>query len=281
MRQTRLVMAVPLLALALASVGCVMPDQMSQTQKDLADVRAQIYQLEQAQAASTREVGELSARMATVPDDPQASPSIEDIAEIQHRLDQAARSSSVANERINDLTQQIDRMADDLDRTRELALRGIPGIGLDATALLGGPPAGGPGDMLNAPPGDADPDALYNLAYADFSKGNYEMAITGFEEYFGKYPDSAQADNALYWVAECHYSQGSFPDAIGSFDRLLSTFPDSDKAAAANLKKGLAYLEQNQVSQAIVQLEHVRSTYSGSDEARVARDKLTSLGVPQ
>ena len=81
--------------------------------------------------------------------------------------------------------------------------------------------------------------------------------------------------------AECHYSQGSFPDAIGSFDRLLSTFPDSDKAAAANLKKGLAYLEQNQVSQAIVQLEHVRSTYSGSDEARVARDKLTSLGVPQ
>jgi len=284
MQQTRLLVIAPLVALTLAATGCVLPDQMSQIQKDLADVQAEIQRLEQTQAATNREIGELSARVSAVPDRPKEALSAEDLAEIQFRLDQASRSASVANERMNDLTQQIDRMAEDLDRTRALALRGIPGINLDATTGLGDTtPAGGPAVVPVFAPGlgDADPDALYNTAYADFSKGNYSMAVLGFEEYFGKYPDSAQADNALYWVAECHFSRGSFPDAIRSFDRLLSTFPDSDKAAAANLKKGLAYLEQNQVSQAIVQLEHVRSTYSGSDEARVARDKLTSLGVPQ
>ena len=92
--------------------------------------------------------------------------------------------------------------------------------------------------------------------------------------------DGSLPDNALYWVGECNFSQGNFAEALRSFDRLLEQYPRSDRAASGNLKKALAFLEQNQVDQAIVQLQFVVSTYSGSDEARVARDKLTSLGVP-
>jgi tol-pal system protein YbgF len=145
------------------------------------------------------------------------------------------------------------------------------------TPLVDGSP-----DRPAAAGGGAVPDAeaLYNTAYADFSKGNYALAVSGFEEYHEKFPDSPLADNALYWIGECHFSQGNFPDAVSAFDRLLEQHADSDKAAAANLKKGLAFLEQNQIGQAIVQLRFVHSTYPGSDEAKIARDKLISLGAP-
>ena len=135
------------------------------------------------------------------------------------------------------------------------------------------PPTGGAAAAL------PDPQSLYNTAYADYSKGNYALAISGFEEYRTKFPTSPLADNAMYWIGECQFSQGAFPEAIAAFDRLLAAHPDSEKAAAANLKKGLAFLEQNDVRRAIVQLRYVVSEYPQSDEAKIARDKLTSLGA--
>jgi tol-pal system protein YbgF len=130
--------------------------------------------------------------------------------------------------------------------------------------------------------GQAVPDAegLYNAAYADYSKGNYPLAISGFQEYAQRYAGSDLADNALYWVGECHYSEGAFDQAIGAFDNLLETFPKTDRAASANLKKGLAYLEMNDIRKAVVQLKFVLENYGDTDEARVARDTLASLGVP-
>ena len=110
------------------------------------------------------------------------------------------------------------------------------------------------------------------------SRGNFALAISGFEEYASRYVDSDLADNALYWVGECLLSQGDYAGAIKAYDRMLSQYPRSDRAAAAHLKKGLCFLEQNDIGQAIVQLEFVREQFTGSDEARIARDKLASLG---
>ena len=48
--------------LLLVSAGCVMPDQVSQMQKDLADVRRQVGEVRQSQDESTRRLTELEAR---------------------------------------------------------------------------------------------------------------------------------------------------------------------------------------------------------------------------
>ncbi|HVQ35251.1 MAG TPA: tol-pal system protein YbgF, partial [Candidatus Bathyarchaeia archaeon] len=116
--------------------------------------------------------------------------------------------------------------------------------------------------------------------YADFSKGNYALGVSGFEEYAERFPESELADNALYWIGECKFSQGDSKAAIDAFDAMLSKYPRSDKAAAANLKKALAFLQLNQVGPGVEQLRYVVATYPGTDEARIAKDRLASLGKP-
>jgi tol-pal system protein YbgF len=190
------------------------------------------------------------------------------------RIDQVGRDVNITDERLSDLGRRVDRLAQEIQQARAYS----------SQRPYEEPPAAEPSEEEAADAAGTeaipDPEALYNTAYADFSKGNYALAVSGFEEYREKFPDSALADNALYWVGECYFSQGDFQEAIRAFDRLLELYPDSDKAAAGNLKKGLGYLEQNQIGQAIVQLRFVHSTYPGSDEAKIARDKLISLGAP-
>ena len=144
-----------------------------------------------------------------------------------------------------------------------------------------GQPGDAPAPVPTGQPTGAvpNPEELYNAAYADYSKGNYVLAISGFEEYATRFPDSDLADNALYWVGECHFSQGEYDSAVDAFDNLLELHPRSDKAAAGNLKKALAFMELNQVGTAIVQLRYVVSNYPSTDEARIAEDKLVNLGA--
>jgi len=257
----------------LLSVGCVMPDQMSRIEKDLADVRHELRQVQREQAEVLQKLAEVESTPAGEEDPVTRT----EMADLTLSVQQVSRNVAVSDERMNDLGRRMDRLVEEMARGRQQSMRPSgqppqnPGPIGDSGLEGGAPPAGGP----TATP---DPEALYNTAYTDFNKGNYALAISGFDEYVERFPDSALADNAAYWIGECHFSQGNFDEAVRAFDRMLQSYPESDKAAAGNLKKALAYLEQNQISQSIVQLHHVVSTYGGSDEAKIARDKLTSLG---
>ena len=267
-------LAVPALA---GATGCVMPDQVSSIQKDVAGIRSDLQQVRRDQAETTKRLEALETHPKVEGD--QATKA--DMADVTTSISQLSQDVSIVDERLNDMGRRIERLSQQVQQAREM---NQPGSG----SLSQSPPAGGtqsggtePSSVSSSPGAGArpDPEALYNTAYADFSKGNYALAVSGFEEYFEKFPGTALADNALYWIGECHFSQGDFPEAVRAFDRLLEAYPDSDKAAAGNLKKGLAYLEQNEVGQAIVQLRYVVAEYPGSDEAKIARDKLTSLGA--
>lgn len=261
------------LAAVLSATGCVMPDQLARIQKDVADVRQQMAQLQKEQAAVGQKLAGVEAQMGG-----QDAIKRSDFADLKVRVDDLSRQSTSLDEHLKETNRRIDRISQDVQANRELTRR----YGAAPSTSEGGsaPPAAAGAVAGAATDAVPSPEALYNTAYADFSKGNYALAIAGFKEYQSRYPESDLADNALYWIGECLFSQGKFGDAVQAFDRMLEKYPQSDRAAAANLKKGLAFLEQNQVSQAIVQLRYVTATYPASDEARIARDKLASLGAP-
>jgi len=259
--------ALPLL-LALATTGCVMPDQLAQIQTDVA-------QVQQSLAAVSKTQTELSAKVADLQSKVGSGEMVQrsDLADLSNRLDEVVRQSTATADKVDQVNVRVDRLSQDVQAARESTKRLTPPVVPVPVPGEAPPPAASPGTAVT------NPNALYTSAYADFSKGNYALAIQGFEEYAERFPDADLADNAMYWIGECHFSQGAFPDAIAAFDRLLAAHPDSEKAAAANLKKGLAFLEQNDVRRAIVQLRYVVSEYPQTDEAKIARDKLTSLGA--
>jgi tol-pal system protein YbgF len=206
------------------------------------------------------------------------------IADLRASSEDLARQVSQAVQQITDTNTRIDTLSREVQDVRQTQTPRRPAVSAPVPTAPA-PATSSVPEALPPEPGSAAPagpgaQELYNSAYADFSRGNFDLAVSGFEEYAQRFPDSDVADNALYWIGECRFSQGKFQDAVASYDRMLERYPRSDRAAAANLKKGLAFLETNQVGQAVVQLRYVVSTYPNSDEARIARDRLASLGAP-
>ena len=260
--------ALPLL-LALATTGCVMPDQLAQIQTDVA-------QVQQSLAAVSKTQTELSAKVADLQSKVGSGEMVQrsDLADLSNRLDEVVRQSTATADKVDQVNVRVDRLSQDVQAARESTKRLTPPVVPVPVPGEAPPPAASPGTAVT------NPNALYTSAYADFSKGNYALAIQGFEEYAERFPDADLADNAMYWIGECHFSQGRYPAAIGSFDAMLAKYPASDKAAAANLKKALAFVQSNQVGQGVEQLRYVVATYPGSDEARIAKDRLATLGKP-
>jgi tol-pal system protein YbgF len=261
-------------AAAILASGCVMPDQVARLEKDMADVHQDLLKIRKEQSESRERLAGVESKLAG-----QDAVKRTEFADLRVRVDEIVRQQAALDERVKEADRRLDRLSSDVQANRELARR--------AAAASAAPPAApgaeGPGltPPAEKPPADAvpDPQALYNTAYADFSKGNFSLAISGFQEFADRYPESDLADNASYWVGECLFSQGKFAEAVEAFDRMLDKYKESDRAAAANLKKGLAFLEENQIKQAVVQLRYVTTTYPSSDEARIARDKLAGLGA--
>ena len=260
--------------------GCILPDEMKQLEEDVAQVRRDMQEMRRDQADALGQLSRIEQQVEDAAEQPEAV-GRDDFVDLAVQVQQVARDLGNVDQRVTDLSRRIEDVAEDANQAREYA-RNTPEYVEDAGGVdpEDGDPATITGGEVPYQEAQPDPEALYNTAYGDFAKGNYALAISGFEEYEQKFPDKPNADNALYWVAECRFSQGDFGAAVTGFDDMLSKYPDSDKAASANLKKALAYLEQNDIQRAILQLRYVHGSYAGTDEAKIARDKLTSLGAP-
>ncbi|HUU36751.1 MAG TPA: tol-pal system protein YbgF [Candidatus Desulfaltia sp.] len=129
------------------------------------------------------------------------------------------------------------------------------------------------------PPTGLSPQEVYNTAYADYLKGNFDLATDGFKIYRDSFPDSPLADNALYWIGECSFSQRKFIEAIDEFNELILNYPQGDKIAAAYLKKGLALAELGRKDEALVVFKLLTSKYPMEEEARIAQEKIKDLSA--
>src|SRR5262249_52508994 len=67
-------------------------------------------------------------------------------------------------------------------------------------------------------PGNAE--QLFAAAYSDYSRGNFDLAISEFKQYVEIYPTSELADNAQYWIGEILYAQKKLPEAAAAFEKV-------------------------------------------------------------
>jgi tol-pal system protein YbgF len=197
-----------------------------------------------------------------------------------------------------DLLRKLDQLTLDVQRlSAEMAAR--PAVGVPAVAptqderAVAQPPANPPVDtrfqtanpaqtqtQTTPPPPPAptmSPQEAYSVAYNDYLKGNYDLAVDSFRLYRQQFPESPLADNALYWIGECRYSQRKFEEAIDAFDELIMSYPQGDKAAAAYLKKGLSFVELGRKAEALAALKILVAKYPLEEEARIAQDKIREL----
>jgi tol-pal system protein YbgF len=140
------------------------------------------------------------------------------------------------------------------------------------------PPSGAAGSAALGPAAPAAsvpaPRELYSQAYADFARGNYDLALQGFGEYLRAYPGTDFSDNAQYWIGECQYGKKLYTEAIDAWNVLLKDYPTSDKLPDARVKKGMALERLGRRGQALVEYRFVVDRFPTSQAARIARERL-------
>lgn len=273
---------------ALLSGGCLTNTQTNTLESDVAQLRTQFQVLQNEHTAIRDQIARQSEEVRALLETPGADDQrAEDRAELFTRLDSMQREMGILLEKLDDTNFRLSSLSGDIQATRSMFSYGqipapAPPSGAQPAVQTAEPLPLQP--SLRHPhaglaPGSASPQEIYNTAYADYTKGNYPLAILGFQEYRDKFSGSDFADDAVYWVGESYYSQGKYTDAIASFEEVIRLYPQGDKVPAAHLKKGLAYLESNRTAQAVVQLNALAENYPNSDEARLARERLRAMGL--
>jgi len=127
------------------------------------------------------------------------------------------------------------------------------------------------------------PQEVYSLARSDYLKGNFQLAIEGFDIYLENFPESPLADNALYWIGECYFSQENFEEAIKKFNILILSYPEGDKIPAAYLKKGMSLVEIGKEEEALAVFKLLINKFPLEEETRIAQEKIKEIKtrIPQ
>jgi tol-pal system protein YbgF len=253
----------------------------SQVQVDLDAIQQQLWKIQKENAALVDQIGALRAAR---PETPVLAPAPEAAAS-RLRLEALERDVQAVRARLEENDMRLGALVQDLRSTRdalEALVRTLPAPGSQ------GPPgtdtglaAGVPPPAAGASPSSVGLEDLYRQGYADYTKGNYSLALQELGEYIRRYPASDQADDAQYLIGEVHFSQRQYPEAIAAFDRVIQSHAGGDRAVSAYFKKGLTLLEMNRTADAVIQLQHVVTAYPKTEEARMARDRLRALGLTE
>ncbi len=267
----------------LMTAGCAL-------QSDLVDVQMDMEKIQQEQAQLRKSLGG-TERPKGLLDTTQKAQS-----ELVIRIDQLAMDLQSLQGKLEEnrhtLSQLMEKLDNQIYKTTELEnkLHGLEGQTVSRGESVLTPPATGQEVKPSTPPEDKrmvlpgrpplsslTPMEIYNLAYNDYLKGNYDLAASGFQSFLKQFPDSTLAPHALYWLGECYYSKKEFFKAIEFFDRVSKNYPKSEKVANALYKGGLSYVEVGDKAKAKVYLKKVIEEYPLSGEANLAKNKLVEL----
>lgn len=121
-------------------------------------------------------------------------------------------------------------------------------------------------------------DALFNAAYMDYTAAQYVLAVSGFEEYLSRYPESARVPDAMYWIGESLAAQDLHTDARRRFLEVTQRFPIAAKVPDALLRAALEAVALGQVDDAVRELRQLVAAHANTDAAQVGCLQLDRMG---
>lgn len=288
-------------ALSVAILLCVRPG--FGVSKETIQMMTQLDSLQQAVQTLQRTVDTQTAVLKTLLQ--QTSADVASMKGVIAKMQDAEQQNLAAtSNRFDAMTGQIQQLAASLDETKgqlsklsdQLAQtqKIMQTINAPAAATPGAAgatggqaaPSGGAADAPSTPQAAApamptvpDPQTLYRSAYADYTQGQYQLAIQGFQQYLQDYGDTDLASNAQFYIGDAYYAQKDYKTAIREYDKCIKLYPHGNKAAAAYLKKAYALLELGQRTTGKRELTVLLRMFPNSHEADLAQERLRRLRV--
>jgi len=131
--------------------------------------------------------------------------------------------------------------------------------------------------MPNVPPPPQNPDRAFNSAFGDYARGDFEMAIRGFEYFVEKFPTSPDASKARFHIGESYYSKGAYKEAVAAYEQVITIHKGTDWEPIALYKQGLAYEQLGQTERAKANWELVKRSFPNSSAYSLATQGLARI----
>jgi TolA-binding protein len=263
------------LVLSIAVGGCAATDDS--VHQELAQLRKEVNALNlsahRTRGESETTLGQLDRRSRE-----QSAENTRQMASMNSKIEALSAELNRLSARVDELSRRLD----------SLSRAGATGSGSS------GRPTPTPAPTPGAPRSSNEPGAeeSYKAAYADFTKGNYTLAVAEFTEFVRRFPDSPKADSAQYWIGESYFSMGRAAASAGQsersrealersvqeFRKVFVNYPGGSQVPTALYKEALALVELKQQKVAQARLQYIVDNFPQSEEAPLARERLKSLG---
>ena len=146
-----------------------------------------------------------------------------------------------------------------------------------ASATVPTAPPAGTAPPPAVPPPPQNPQRAFDSAFGDYARGDFEMAIRGFEYYVEKFPTSPDASKARFHIGESYYSKGSYKEAVAAYEQVITIHKGTDWEPMALYKQGLAYEQLGQTERAKANWELVRRSFPDSSAFMLATQGLARI----
>ena len=198
-------------------------------------------------------------------------------------VDNVAQGVRILREKVDDTNVRISSLSHELEALRFA----IPPTSPSMTKFVIDPAtgerferAGPPAPTVPVGPG-ASPQRMYDTAWADYTTGQWALAIQGFEAYIETFPRSELADNAQFYIGQTYFADGRFEDAVAAFDHVLTGYPEGEAVPEASYKLGEALNRLGEADRAKATFAFVVENYPGSTMAILAQQSLDLLSQPE
>jgi tol-pal system protein YbgF len=289
MRKPWPVLVAVLLAPSLALPAHAAPNR--EHEQMMADIRMLQEQSQQLQLMLTTLADAIKTVTARI--DEQSGVTRKAFADQKLQVDTVGADIRVLREKLDETNVRLTSLSQDVEGLRDA----IPPAAPPATSAPGAPPSDADGQTGGTSPtvGSATPPAtaspsptgtaaigmtprrLYETAYADYTAGQWSLAIQGFETYLKTYPKSELADDAQYYIGESYAGDSKYRDAAAAYERVIRDYPTSNILSEAWYKVGISYDRLGQPDKAREAFEAVVKNYPDSDAGRLARQNLDRL----
>ena len=109
---------------------------------------------------------------------------------------------------------------------------------------------------------------LLDIGIIYYDQGDYNTAITNFQQLITDFPDSEYADDAQYYIAWSYYNLASYEQAILEFEKIKNNYPNSEFVDDA--KYYIAYCNEKKLGyyvKALLQYYNFLDNYPDSEYA--------------
>lgn len=261
----------------------------------MADIRMLQEQNQQLQVLLAQLNDALSGSLKTLNGrlDEQANTNRKSFADQNLKIDQFASDLRVVREgvsesnvRISSLSQEMEALRLSIPQYPPPAAAAMPAsTDPNAAPPAAGAPAGTPTSPAAPPPAPPapspgigmSPQRVYDTAWADYTSGQWDLCISGFDMYLRTFPRSDLADEAQFYIGECNYADGKHQEAVQAYTQVITNHPRGQSVAPAYYKRGLAFERLGQVDRARESFEAVLKSFPDSDAARLAKQNLDRL----